>query len=38
MDHFIPCFLGLLKLDQGSLAKAFKLDIWAVDAFYVDRK
>ncbi|KAF8970121.1 hypothetical protein BDZ97DRAFT_1792056 [Flammula alnicola] len=36
LDHFIPCFLGLLRLDQGGLVKAFKLDIWAVDQFYVD--
>ncbi|KAF8899801.1 hypothetical protein CPB84DRAFT_1780009 [Gymnopilus junonius] len=33
--HFIPTLLSILRLDQG-LAKAFKLDIWAVDIFYVD--
>ncbi|PPQ64462.1 hypothetical protein CVT24_008472 [Panaeolus cyanescens] len=32
--RFIPLIIGLLKLDQG-LAKAFKLDIWGVDEFYV---
>ncbi|TFK41660.1 hypothetical protein BDQ12DRAFT_678315 [Crucibulum laeve] len=35
VGHFIPCFLGLLQLDEG-LTKAFKLDIWAVDEFYVE--
>lgn len=35
-DHFIPCFLAILRLNQGGLQKAFKLDIWAVDQFYVN--
>lgn len=35
--NFIPLFLALLHL-EGGLAKAFKLDIWAVNEFYVDRK
>lgn len=38
LDHFIPSFLGILRLDQGNLVKAFKLDLWAVDKFYVDCK
>ena len=37
VDHFIPCLLGILRLDQGGLLKAFKLNIWAVDRFFVDR-
>ncbi|KDR72553.1 hypothetical protein GALMADRAFT_752797 [Galerina marginata CBS 339.88] len=36
INRFVPCFLGLLSLDQGGLLKAFKLSIWAVDQFYVD--
>ncbi|KAF8198654.1 hypothetical protein BJ912DRAFT_1055525 [Pholiota molesta] len=36
VDRFVPCFLGLLRLDQGNIAKVFKLDIWAVDKFYVE--
>ncbi|KAF8156982.1 hypothetical protein B0H34DRAFT_711453 [Crassisporium funariophilum] len=36
VGHFIPCFLGLLRLDKGGLLKAFKLDVWAVNVFYVD--
>ncbi|KAF9556293.1 hypothetical protein CPC08DRAFT_820566 [Agrocybe pediades] len=35
-EHFIPCFLAILRLDRGGLQKAFKLDIWAVDYFYVE--
>ena len=38
MEHFIPLLLQLLNLDRGGLVKAFKLDIWSVDDFYVDRK
>ena len=34
--HLIPCFLSLLRLDQGSSVKAFKLDVWGVDDFYID--
>ncbi|KAG6844999.1 hypothetical protein H0H87_001771 [Tephrocybe sp. NHM501043] len=33
--YFIPTILTLLHLDQGP-HKAFKLDIWGVDEFYVD--
>ncbi|KAF9003444.1 hypothetical protein BDQ17DRAFT_1425395 [Cyathus striatus] len=33
--HFVPCFIGLLHLDEG-LTKSFKLDIWAVDEFYIE--
>ena len=36
VGHLIPCFLSLLRLDQGSLLKVFKLDIWSVDEFYID--
>ncbi|KAF9477335.1 hypothetical protein BDN70DRAFT_881303 [Pholiota conissans] len=36
LDRFIPCFLGILHLNQGSLVKAFKLDIYSVDKFYVE--
>ncbi|KAE9397108.1 hypothetical protein BT96DRAFT_996073 [Gymnopus androsaceus JB14] len=32
--HFIPNIFALLSLDNG-IVKAFKLDIWAVDKFYV---
>ena len=36
VGHLIPCFLSLLRLDQGSLLKVFKLDVWGVDEFYID--
>ena len=36
VGHLIPCFLSLLRLDQGSLLKVFKLDVWSVDEFYID--
>ncbi|KAF8828303.1 hypothetical protein HHX47_DHR4000608 [Lentinula edodes] len=32
--HFIPSVLSLLNLGRG-IVKAYKLDIWAVDEFYV---
>lgn len=32
--HFIPNIFALLSLDNG-IVKAFKLDMWAVDEFYV---
>ncbi|KIK58369.1 hypothetical protein GYMLUDRAFT_45278 [Collybiopsis luxurians FD-317 M1] len=32
--HFIPNIFGLLGIDRG-IVKAFKLDIWGVDKFYV---
>ncbi|KAJ3808145.1 hypothetical protein F5876DRAFT_46635 [Lentinula aff. lateritia] len=32
--HFIPSVLNLLNLGRG-IVKAYKLDIWAVDEFYV---
>ncbi|KAE9393090.1 hypothetical protein BT96DRAFT_999800 [Gymnopus androsaceus JB14] len=32
--HFIPNMFALLSLDNG-IVKAFKLDMWAVDEFYV---
>ena len=38
VGHLIPCFLSLLRLDQGSLLKVFKLDVWGVDEFYIDRQ
>ena len=38
VGHLIPCFLSLLRLDQGSLLKVFKLDVWSVDEFYIDRQ
>jgi len=36
VGYLIPCFLSLLRLDQGSLSKVFKLDVWGVDDFYTD--
>ncbi|KAH8102265.1 hypothetical protein BXZ70DRAFT_63905 [Cristinia sonorae] len=33
--HFLPHVLGILGL-YGGIAKAFKLDIWAVEEFYLD--
>ncbi|RDB18704.1 E3 ubiquitin-protein ligase listerin [Hypsizygus marmoreus] len=33
--YFLPNVISLLRLDQGPL-KAYKLDIWAVDEFYVE--
>ena len=36
VGHLIPCLLSLLRLDQGSLLKVFKLDVWGVDEFYID--
>ncbi len=33
----MPNILSILQLNRGP-AKAFKLDIWAVDEFYVERK
>ena len=36
VGHFVPCFLSLLRLDQGSLLKVFKLDVWGVDEFFID--
>lgn len=35
--HFLPAFLRLLRLDEG-LIKAFKLDIWAIDEYYIERE
>ncbi len=32
--YFIPNILDLLRLPEG-IARAFKLDAWAVDEFYV---
>ncbi|KAJ3932590.1 MAG: hypothetical protein NXY57DRAFT_1072227 [Lentinula lateritia] len=32
--HFVPSVLSLLNLGRG-IVKAYKLDIWAVDEFYV---
>ncbi|KAI3605699.1 delta 9-fatty acid desaturase [Moniliophthora roreri] len=32
--HFIPTILGLLGVDRG-IPKAFKLDVWAVEEYYV---
>ena len=34
---FMPNILSILQLNRG-LVKAFKLDIWAVDEYYVERK
>jgi len=36
VGHLIPCFLSLLRLDQGSALEVFKLDVWGVDEFYID--
>ena len=36
VGHLIPCFLSLLRLDQGSSLNVFKLDVWGVDEFYID--
>jgi E3 ubiquitin-protein ligase listerin len=35
--HFVPSILGLLELYDG-VKKAFKLDFWAVDEYYLDCK
>jgi hypothetical protein len=35
--HFIPTVFSLLKLYDGFI-KTFKLDIWAVEEYHVDRK
>ncbi|KAJ4467014.1 hypothetical protein J3R30DRAFT_3579883 [Lentinula aciculospora] len=32
--HFIPSVISLLSLDRG-IVRAYKLDMWAVDEFYV---
>jgi hypothetical protein len=40
VGHFIPCLLGILKLDQGGLLcrdVRAEVNIWAVDRFFVDR-
>lgn len=34
-DHFLPNIFRVLSLYAGR-AKAFKLDIWAVDEYYLD--
>ncbi|TCD68845.1 hypothetical protein EIP91_009559 [Steccherinum ochraceum] len=34
-DHFLPHVLGILGL-YGGVTRAFKLDIWAVEEFYLD--
>jgi hypothetical protein len=36
-DFFIPNVFGFLGLFSGK-KKAFKLDIWAVDDFFIDRQ
>lgn len=36
-EHFLPHILGILGLYSG-VTKAFKLDIWAVEEFYLDCK
>ena len=33
----MPNILSILQLNRGP-AKTFKLDIWAVDEYYVERK
>jgi E3 ubiquitin-protein ligase listerin len=33
--HFVPNILNLLDLYDG-VKKAFKLDFWAVDEYYID--
>ncbi|KAJ3784444.1 hypothetical protein GGU10DRAFT_357775 [Lentinula aff. detonsa] len=33
-EHFIPTVFSLLRLDRG-IVKAYKLDMWAVNEFYV---
>ncbi|KAJ3841743.1 hypothetical protein F5878DRAFT_577882 [Lentinula raphanica] len=33
-EHFIPSIFSLLSLDRG-IVKAYKLDMWGVDEFYV---
>ena len=35
--HFIPNIFSILKLYDG-IIKTFKLDIWAVEEYYVQRK
>lgn len=35
--EFMPNILSILQLNKG-LVKAFKLDIWTVDEYYVERK
>ncbi|KAF8875235.1 hypothetical protein BD779DRAFT_1613454 [Infundibulicybe gibba] len=34
-SHFIPTIINILHLDEGP-AKSFKLDVWAVDEYYVE--
>ncbi|TFK64592.1 hypothetical protein BDN72DRAFT_260036 [Pluteus cervinus] len=34
-SYFFPNLLVLLRLDEG-ISKAFKLDVWGIDEFYVD--
>lgn len=36
-DYFLPQIFNILGLENG-LGKAFKLDMWAVDEFYLDCK
>lgn len=36
-NHFLPQVLGILGLYNG-ISKAFKLDIWAVDEYFLDRE
>lgn len=35
--NFIPLFIALLRL-EGGLTKGFKLDVWAVNEYYIERK
>lgn len=34
-DHFLPEVFSILGLYEGA-AKAFKLDIWSIEEFYLD--
>ena len=36
-DHFLPRIFSILNLYDG-IPKAVRLDIWAVDEYYLDRE
>ena len=35
-EHFLPEVFSILGLYEGA-AKAFKLDIWSIEEYYLDR-
>lgn len=37
VDHFLPQIFNILGLYEGT-SRAFKLDIWTIDEYYLDRE